>query len=611
EGGKMYPRIKPLAVLLPILFSLPIHAQQLASLDPIVVTATRQPMKASELLSDVTVIEREEIEKAAQSTIGELLSTQPGIEMSANGSPGAVSNIYMRGSNSSHVLVLIDGMRVGSATLGSISWSRVPVSQVDRIEILRGPASSLYGSDAIGGVVQIFTKRGSGPMQFTAEAGAGSYDTYSTSAGVSGETDGWRYSLYAGTQQSAGFNSIRNTKNASYNPDRDGYKNDNATGSLSYSPAKGHEIGGSFFYSDGDNRYDSSPKARDYRNSLIVSSYDLYSRNAITSNWTSNLKVGRTTDNSINRTNDVRTSLFATDQDQLLWQNDVKTGVGTFLLGLERLEQKISGTSNYRIKDRSIDSAMAGWNGVFGSHRLQASLRHDQNSQFGDKNTGSVAYGFQFTPAWRANVGYGTAFKAPSFNDLYFPLTFGYQGNPNLLPETSRNREASVHYEAAGHHASVTWFLNRVENLISWSGVTTPVNIGNARLEGVTLAYEGHVGSYDVQANYNYLDPRDVATGHQLARRASNFGTVALGRRLGDWEWRTEAQASDRRFDTDANTRKLSGYTIVNVYGAYHFSKDWSAFARVNNLFDREYELAGDYATPRTNVFVGVRYQPK
>jgi len=612
----MYPSFKPLAALLPLVFATPSQADTpllVASLDPVMVTATRQEMRTSELLSDVTVVETEELKQAGNSTLGEILSRQPGIEFVSSGSNGATGSVFMRGTSAGHTLVLIDGMRVGSASLGQMSsWSRIPAGQIERIEILRGPASSLYGSDAIGGVIQIFTRTGNGPFQVHAEVGAGSYDTYSSTVGFSGSQNDWRYSLNASTYKTGGFNSIKNPANSAYNKDRDGFTDQSLSGSLAYSFAKGHEAGASFFYSDGESKYDSSPKAKDYRNQLAVSNFSTYLKDSITSNWTSTLRVGHSTDDSKNTTNGRQSSLFRTDQDQYSWQNDIRTAVGNFLLGIERLDQSVSGTGNFRPNERTIDSALIGWNGSYEAHRLQANLRYDDNSQFGDKTTGSVAYGYRLSPNWRANIGYGTAFKAPSFNDLYYPLdAFGYHGNPDLLPESSRNREASIHYETGRQHVSLTWFLNRVENLISWSGVKTPSNVGNARLEGTTLAYEGQVGNFDLMANYNYLDPRDADTGRQLARRATNYGMAAVGQHLGPWEWRVELQASDRRFDTDANTRKLHGYALTNLYGAYNFGDNWSIFARINNLFDRNYEVVADFATPATNAFVGVRYSPK
>jgi vitamin B12 transporter len=485
----------------------------------------------------------------------------------------------------------------------------------DRIEILRGPASSLYGSDALGGVIQIFTRRGDGPMQARGEIGFGSYDTYSGSVGFSGGMAGWHYALDVAGLTTDGFNNIRNPKNTAYNGDRDGFNSQTISGALSYDLAQGHELGAQFFYSDGESMYDSGSSkttaAKDYRNQLAISSFNVFSRNQFSSNWTSTVRLGHSVDDSKNLTNGLQSSLFRTDQNQYTWQNDLKTSAGNFLLGLERLEQTVSGTGNFRVDNRTIDSVLAGWNASYRGNSLQTNLRYDDNSQFGGKTTGSVGYGYRFNSNWRSNVSYGTAFKAPSFNDLYYPLTFGYKGNPNLLPEFAYNREAALHYETGSHHVSLTGFLNKVSNLISWSGVTTPGNVGTARIEGYTLAYEGQIDSFQLSANYNHVDPRDEATDHQLARRAKNYGGAAIGQFMGPWEWRVEWQARGQSFDTDANTRKLGGYSLTNLFGAYHFAKDWSVFARVNNVFDRNYELVADYATPGLNGFVGVRYSPK
>ncbi|MDP3440669.1 MAG: TonB-dependent receptor [Azonexus sp.] len=621
----MYPRLKPLAAILSLIFVTPLQAETptfLASLDPVMVTATRQSMRTSELLSDVSVIESEELAQAAQSTLGDILGRQPGVEFYTSGSNGATGSVFMRGTSSGHTLVLIDGVRAGSATLGQMSsWSRLPVSQIERIEILRGPASSLYGSDAIGGVIQIFTRRGDGPFKPFFEGGVGSYDTSSATGGFSGGQNGWRYALNASVYETRGFNGIKNPKNTAYNEDRDGFKNKSISGNLAYSFAPGHEAGMSVFHSDGENKYDGgfskTSAARDYRNQLAVSNVSTYLKNALTRDWTSTLRLGQSIDDAENTTDGIRNSLFRTEQNLYSWQNDIKTGFGTFLLGVERLDQRVSGTGNYAAEQRTIDSVLAGWNGNYQAHRLQANFRYDDNSQFGGKTTGSIAYGYRFNPNWRANIGYGTAFKAPSFNDLYYPLTYGSYGNPNLLPESSRSREAAIHYESGLHHVSLTWFSNDVKNLISWvetppgSYAYTPSNIGNAQIKGATLAYDGQLSNFNLQANYNYLDPRDSDTGHQLARRAKHFGAASLGQQLGPWEWRAEIVASDSRFDSNANTRKMAGYAVTNLYGAYRFSGDWSVFARVNNLFDRDYELAADFATPGLNAFLGVRYAPK
>ena len=615
----MNPRLTPLAAALSIAFLAPAHAEPSAPLDPVVVTATRQPMRTSELLADVTVIERDELDAAGQSTLEEVLARQPGIQSAVNGSYGANSSLFMRGTNSSQVLLLIDGMRVGSATSGSPAWSRIPLSQIDRIEILRGPASSLYGSDAIGGVVQVFTRKGAGAFQPYGEIGGGTYDTFKANGGFSGSGNDWRYALDVATATTNGFNSIRNPRNSAYNPDRDGFQQNSVSGNLAYALAQGHEVGANLFYSYGKNQYDSgfsrTSAARDYRNDQAVSSVNAYLKDQFTSYWTSTLRIGHSIDDAQDSADGVRTSEFRTDQTQYTWQNDFQTGFGTFLAALERLEQSVRGSTAYAVDQRGINSALAGWRGNHESHRLQANVRYDDNSQYGGKTTGAIAYGYQFSPSWRANLGYGTAFKAPTFNDLYYPPTFGFQGNPDLRPESSRNTEAALHYEAGLQHVSLTAYYNEVKDLISWgalpSGIWMPANVANARLKGSTLAYDGRIGSFNLAASYDYLDPRDTDTGKLLPRRAKNYGMAAVGQQIGPFEWRVEMQASDYRYDTVANTRKMAGYAIFNLYGAYRLGGNWSVFARINNLFDRDYELAADYATPGLNAFVGLRYAPK
>lgn len=585
----------------------------------VVVTATRTPTRTDELLADMTVLQREDIEAAGQSTLEQVLSRQAGMEYAANGSPGASSKLYVRGTEGGHVLVLIDGQRLGSATLGDVSWSRIPLSQIERIEILRGPASALYGSDAIGGVVQIFTRHGTTGLHANAEIGIGSYGTHTLGAGVAGGAGGWRYSINGSSFKTAGFNSIENPANKAFNPDRDGFSNDSMAASLSYSPLKGHEAGMTFFRSDGTNRYDngSSPAsaAKNYENALAVQAASLYLKNRFSDRWTSTMRFGSSTDDSTNYSNGTVSSATRTDQSQWSWQNDVRLPVGMLVLGWENLKQQISGTTAYSSKERDIRSLLAGWTGTFDAHRLQANIRHDDNSQFGAHDTGALAYGYQITAAWRLSASYGSAFRAPSFNDLYYPVTvlFGktYAGNPALQPESARNREIALHHEAGGQHVSATLYRNDVQNLISWTGLTSPINIGRARIEGLTLAYAGSLAGYDAGASVDIVDARNAVTDARLPRRAHERLNLSLGRTQGAWEWGGEIQAAGKRYDDTANTVKLGGYAIANLRLRYALSPEWSCFGRIDNLFGKRYELISDYATPGVSVFIGLRYAPK
>ncbi|WP_298394488.1 TonB-dependent receptor [uncultured Azonexus sp.] len=610
----MNSRLKPLAVLLPLAFCQPLQAtEQLASLDTMVVTATRQPMRVSEVLTDVSVIERNEIEAAGHTNLEQILAAQPGIQIVANGSWGANSSLLIRGTNAKHVLLLVDGMRVGSATSGEPTWSRIPVAQIERIEIIRGPASAMYGSDAIGGVVQIFTRRSEEALHLSAEAGAGSYGTRNGSASLSGKRNGWQYGVTLSHETTDGFNSRPWTATA--NPDKDGFRNQATSARLGYTFAPGHELMLSALHAEGRNSYDGTGVTVDWVNQTRNGNASLVLKNRLTSAWNSTLTVGRSIDHSKNLRNGLRNSQFNTEQDMYAWQNDLSGSLGNFLIGFERTEQAINTSGNYPKTQRRNDAVQLGWNRGFGAHRLQASTRYDDDSLFGDKTTGSLAYGYRFSNNWRASASVGTAFKAPTFNELYYPLTGTFVGNPAVQPESAINRELSIHYEAGNQAISLTWYLNRVKDMIAWTRVgalNQPTNIDSARLEGATLSWQGKLSSLDLQASYDWLDAIDRRNDRQLARRARHSAAISVGQTLDRWDWRAEMLGSGKRYEYSGTTRvELDGYALTNLYAAYRFAPEWSIFARVNNLFDRDYILADTYATPGRNAFIGIRYSPK
>jgi vitamin B12 transporter len=602
-----------LTTILAALFSTTPHAAD-SELGQIVVTATRQAARSNELLSDVSVISREEIEQAGQTTLEQLLARQPGVEYTANGGPGTNGSLFIRGASTRQTIVLIDGLRVGSASSGDVALSRIPLAQIERVEILRGPASSLYGADAMGGVIQIFTRRAEGATRVNASTGYGSYNTSDSTAGVSGSSDTLSYSLQAAHYQTEGFSAIRNPANSSYNPDRDGYRNSSLSGSLSFRPAAGHELGLNVLHSNGSSRYDSMPIAADFSNEQTLSTYSVYARNRLAEAWTSTLRLGRSTDDATNRTDGIASSVFHTDQDQLSWQNDLKLPVGKALLAAEVLKQKLSSTTEFQVSERTIRSLLGGWSGNLGDHRLQANLRRDENSQFGGKTTGLAAYGYQLSPDWRTHLSYGTAFRAPSFNELYFPDIFGatFAGNPNLRPEFSRNKEIGLDWEVtgerAGHHFSAVYFNNKVSDLI----VGYPLlNVARATLEGTSLSYAGHLGNWNGGVSIDLQRPRDESTGKRLVRRADEQLKAHLGVAIGAWNLGGEWQLTGERFENAANTQRLGGYGLVNFLADYRLERNWTLFGRANNVFNKQYELARDFATAGASVFVGIRYNPQ
>ncbi len=603
-----------LAAALAAAFSPAAVAAADTNLDPIVVTATRQAMRVSDLMADVTVIDREMIEQAGQTSIEQLLSQQPGIQYTANGGPGANSGIFIRGAAPKQSIVLIDGQRFGSATTGDATFSRIPLSQIERIEILRGPASSLYGADAVGGVIQIFTKKGQGAPRLNASTGYGSHGTTDSSVGFSGSNALVSYSLQAGHYATDGVSAIHNPRAASYNPDRDGYRNSSLAGNLAIRPVDGHEIGANFLLSDGTSRYDSGPSTpgqkKDIKNHQDVSNQSLWSRNRLTKNWTSTLRVGRSTDKSTQARDGVDTGTIETTQDQYVWQHDLKLSSGSALLAAEYLRQSVSGTTDYAVDERTIRSLLAGWTVGVDDHQLQFNLRRDDNSQFGGKSTGSATYGYQMSTAWRAHLSYGTAFRAPTFNELYFPNTFGalFAGNPNLKPEKSRNAETGLIWESGQRRFSAIYFHNKVSDMI----VGWPLkNVSKATLEGVSLGYSGHAGAWSGGVSVDLQRPRDDDTDKHLARRADRQMFSHLSRTFGDWRLGGEWQLVGQRYDDAANRVKLGGYGLVNLFAEYRLQKDWVFFARGNNIFDKYYETVNNYGVPGANAFFGIRYAPR
>ena len=609
------------------LLALPAFAAEQINLDEVVVTASRTPQPRESVIANVSVIESEEIQRSGQATLVELLAQQQGIEISSSGGAGTVSNIFMRGTNSGHVLVLIDGMRIDSATLGATAFENLPLGQIDKIEILRGPATSLYGQDAIGGVIQIFTKKGeAGAIKFNANLGYGSYDTVRADAGVSGSVADTRFALNVSSLNTNSFSAI-DTNNKDYS-DNDANRNLAFSGNILHQIVAGHELGFQFFHSDGNVHFDNSFNGSNFdsRADAKQYSYAVFSNNQFTDSWLSKLRLGEGVDESLTFDAFSATGgdFYQTKQLQFNWQNDIKLPVGVLTLLYERLNQKVySHAVNYDVKKRTNDGYVASYLLNQDAHSLQLSARHDSNSQFGGKTTGSIGYGYSFTPAWRATASVGTAYKAPTFNDLYYPFTdfgfgFSYSGNPNLKPEQSRNIDASLRYQDNDTSATATIFHNSIDDLIASNGLfaNKAININKATIQGLSLTASQRLDNVNVGASIDIQSPKDDDTNTLLARRANRHASANAGYTLGDWRFGAEAIASSHRFNKPNNTDKLAGYALLNATVDYKCSKDWTVQARANNILDKKYALSLDfggeaYNTPRANLFFNIRYQPE
>jgi vitamin B12 transporter len=574
-------------------------------MDEIVVTASRTPMAMTDLVSDVTIIRGEEIREAGATSLTAVLQSQSGIEIAAQGGLGSQSSLFIRGANANHTLVLLDGMRINSATVGLTALEHIPLSQIERIEILRGPASSLYGADAIGGVVQIFTRggtEGSGPRL---EAGVGSFDTYSLSGGYAHADKANQFSLSVGKTASDGFDATK-TGTWGHNPDDDGYRNNNASLRFEHAFNADHSLGLNSFIVDTRTEFDSRPNDRDVQKQQL-SSLALSSHNRVLPIWESTLQLGESRDKLHDLSSDTR---FETRQRQFTWQNDLTLPLGNLLLVLERTEQDVESTTDFTVTERDIDAALIGYQLSLGKHNWQINLRHDNDSQFGGHTTGSAAYGYRLNQDWRLTLSGGTAFKAPTFNDLYWPVDPYYQGNPNLRPEEARNWEIGMNWQRGQHSLSVRYFHNSIEDLIAYV-YPNMENVNEALIEGVTMRADTTAGKWGISASLDLQSPEDANTGNLLPRRAREHGSLKINRKMGAWDARAELIASGSRYDDLANTRKLDAYVLFNLGVDYRLNKDTLISARLNNVFDEQYELAGGYNTSDRNFFIGLNYQPR
>lgn len=579
-------------------------AAQVATLKPTVVTATRDATLADHLVSDVQVIDRAAIEQASAHTLPELLARTAGVQTSSNGGRGKLSSVFVRGAENRHTILLVDGVRISSATAGVPSWESIPVEMIERIEILKGPASALYGSEGVGGVVQVFTRKGREGLHPHAALTVGSEDHWLAAAGLQAGQGGLRYAVGVQRLRERGFNSTQPyVPFGNYNGDVDPFRQDAVNASFSYALPQGWSVDAGLLHADGISWYDDGPGV-DAKTAVRATTAHAGVRGRVAEAWRTELRVSQGHDVA----NILQANFpgdFQTRDTQWTWQNNIDTPAGVVLAGLERREQEVSGSAAYTVRARTIASVFAGINGSAGAHSWQANLRRDRNSQFGNADTGFAGYGLRIAPAWRAHASYGTSFVAPSFNQLYFPLF----GNPLLRPERGRNTDVGITWTQGEHEVKLVRFDNRIRGFMT--NTTLPVNIPRVRIEGWGLGYLGKVGRLTLRANLEALDPRNEVSDRLLPRRARHAGNLGADYRVGAWGFGGSLLHVGKRYDDVANTLPLAAYTTADVYADWQVASDWTLQARINNLADRHYETAYGYNQPGRAFYVTMRWQPK
>lgn len=607
----MKKRCLPAAALL----LLGAHSAFATDLDPIIVTATRTAQTADETLASVTVITREKIERQQASSVQDVLRGVPGLAIANTGGHGKATSVFLRGTESDHVLVLIDGVKVGSATLGTTAFQHIPVEQIERIEIVRGPRSSLYGSEAIGGVIQIFTRKGGGALRPFFSIGGGSHQTYSASAGVSGGGErGW-FNVSASGIDTGGFNACDGRPPPggagcfTYEPDKDGYRNLSGSLRAGYRFDNGLEMDVRALRAEGKNEFDGRSVNESESVQQILGGTLRFSPADI---WQITLTAGRSRDESDNFKDGAFRSRFDTERDTLSFQNDLSFAPDHLLtVGADYQDDRIDSTTAYAVTSRDNTGLFTQYQGRFGAHDVQLSLRRDDNEQFGNRNTGGAAWGYAPSESLRLTASHGTAFKAPTFNELYFP---GF-GNANLRPEESRSFELGLGGKAVWGRWSLNAYETRVDDLIAFDAATwAPANIDQARIRGLEAVLGTQLGGWDLNTNLTLLDPENRSVGandgNVLPRRARQSLRLDADRDFGRYRLGATLLAAGKRYDDLANTRALGGYATIDLRAEVALAKDWRVQARVENLFDKDYQTAAFYNQPGRGLYLTLRYQP-
>lgn len=594
------------------LTALGVHAQPLqvvSSANPLVVTATRG-LVAAPTLRDAVVITREELDAAGALSLGEILERRAGLELRATGGPGQPQGLFIRGSGTAQTLVLVDGLRVGSATVGTASIENIPVEMIERIEVVKGPMSSLYGSDAIGGVVQVFTRGKTVPHLFGAVAYGTDRDRR-LSAGLTAADANSAFAMAFGARRVDSPSATNPRATFSHDPDRDPYENAFANFRASHRLWQGELVSLEAFASRARTRFDAGlpfeGPPQDDRNDQLLAGARVTSTSEFAPGWKSRLTLGHSRDRI--ETRGLYPSEFETRQDQAAWINEFATWNGNVIAGLETVRQKVGPEGQFTRRKRDTDSAFASVNEALGGHRLEASVRQDRDDQFGRRNTGSASYGIDYPNLGRVALTLARGFRAPTFFDLYAPPSDFYRSNAALRPEKSESREVSL---KALPGAAVQWriaaFDNRVEDLIVFVAPTVE-NVGRARIRGVEGSVETSMWGARWRAAFTTQKPRDETTGLKLPGRADRYGTLEASRPFGSVTVALAAHGSGARFDQPGERAPLPGYATVDLRARYELDRRWSVELAGTNLADKRRETSVGYDAPRRSVMLSLRFQ--
>lgn len=615
----------PLAIV-PAVWSLAALAQDAPAptLPETVVTATRNPLPLSAAMHHTTVISREDIERSQASDLVTLLQREAGLQRTQNGGVGTVSSVFLRGAPSLQTLVLVDGVPLNKQDAsGAVSLEHLMLDNVERVEVVRGNVSAIYGSGAIGGVIQIFTRSGAREPSAQLSAELGPRSTRKVSAQVSAQAGETAISAGASRFQTDGFSSVNPAQFAGANPDADGYTNTSLNLSLTHQLAPRHQVGVRLSQSEGDTAYDNAyGTSTDVQTSNTrISQATLFADNTW-GDWRSRVSLSEQADRSRTRDDGAFGSDdgFRTSAAVLSWVNTLALGANWLATaGAERQWQRVATQTTsafgtpYGVK-RTTLAVFGGIEGALGPGNVQLNLRRDEVGELSE-TTGYLGYSLPLNRQFKLIASASTAFNAPPLGYLFAP---GF-GNPDLRPETARSEELGLQYEQDSHLLRATWFSTRVTDQLDYDSATFRfANLGRTRNRGLEMSYQGTLGQTRWRAGLTLQDPVNELTGAALTRRAKTLWSLGASHTVAgvalDADLRHTGSRSDRYADPAtfaAVQTTLPSFTVLDLAASYPLGKDVKLRARIDNVTDENYQTVFGYNQQPRSLYLGMDWRPK
>ena len=593
-------------------------------LNPVVISATRLEQPLSEVLSSVSVITRQDIEKSQAPSLADLLQGEAGFEFGRNGGPGSTTSFFLRGQNSINVVLVIDGVRSQVDGIGALQVTDMPLAQIERIEILRGNASALYGDAAVGGVINIWTRQGKGDPAAYGSVTLGSRNTYGTHAGVGGTVNDLSFNVQGGRKGSDSFSAMNPMMNARVNPDNDGYTNEYISAKLDKKVDADVNMGLRLQSSRAKANFDSgSAYAGDQSSDInLLNSHNdqatLYVRKAVTDQWLSTLDFAHASLGYENKRNGIvlNDGTLKGTQDALRWFNTFQARTQSSLsFGVDKSTDRYSASGDYGYGMRREGLGYyAGLTEKMDRWTLQVNARRDQiqlnrTDDYGvvsseqTINSGLLGLGYTLTPAWRLTATVSTGFRAPTAYEI--------STNTQVKSENYASKEVGASYAAGDALARLVYFQTDTRDAIDYDTNYRAVNIGQTENKGLEATLRSQWMGNNIKASMVDQDPRNVTLAMPQARRAKTYGSVDISRPVAGYDIGAKLYAAGERKDSPYSSTMLGGYSVWSLYASRKIDERWTALVRLENVFDKQYQLAYGYNTPGRGLFATLQYSPQ